>query len=419
MKKKLIATSITLALISSSAYAGGFNFTPIASSASEEMWSKEAPFKIPAGFSQFIVKGESTLDIYDNGRNDWHDMNASNETGKKTGRFMYTTHELRLPASLPEGGTVTAHNMKTGETAILAQDPSFNALDGIKWTPWGTILFAEETTGGRLFEIELNADMMSGTVYDRPAVGRMAHEGIDVDAEGNVYIVDEFRGEQEGFGGGIYKFVPETYGDLSTGDLYVLTTSETDGTGQGVWVGPINASDARNSGTDFGGHGYNRPEDLEIINGVLYAAITEGPRNGTTTQEYDGRVVAINLNTMMVTNFIVPGKNAPVEIGRPGDSNFATGFDNPDNLAESPDGRLVIVEDNVPSDIWFAGDADQDGVADGVDLFASLSDYAAEGTGIYFMPNKSNTLYVNIQHSKELNGDGTWAIKKGLSEGFK
>ena len=115
---------------------------------------------------------------------------------------------------------------------------------------------------------------------------------------------------------------------------------------------------------------------------------------------------------------MVPGQNAPVEIGRPGDANFQTGFDNPDNLAESPDGRLVIVEDNVPSDVWFAGDADGDGVADSIDLFASLSDYGAEGTGIYFIPGKSNTMYINIQHSKEQDSDGTWAIKKGLSKGL-
>jgi secreted PhoX family phosphatase len=418
MIKSVISVAVSAALVSGAAVAGSFNFTPIDSSASDEMWTREAPFKIPAGFGQYVVKDESTLNIYDNGRDDWHDMNTTNETGKKTGRFMYTTHELRLPAALPEGGTVTAHDLKTGKTVILDQDPSYNALDGIKWTPWGTILFAEETTGGRLFEIVLNDDMMSGTTYDRPAVGRIAHEGIDIDEDGNVYVVDEFRGEREGYGGGIYKFVPDAYGDLSSGDLYVLGTSEADGTGQGAWLGPIDASDARNSGTDFGGHGYNRPEDLEIIDGVLYAAITEGPRNGTSTQEYDGRVIAINLESMMVSNFVVPGKNAPVEIGRPGDANFQTGFDNPDNLAESPDGRLVIVEDNVPSDVWFAGDADGDGVADSIDLFASLSDYGAEGTGIYFIPGKSNTMYINIQHSKEQDGDGTWAIKKGLSKGL-
>jgi secreted PhoX family phosphatase len=418
MSKRLITVAVSAALVSGLAMADPFKFEPIDSSASEDMWTKEAPWKLPEGFTQKVVKDESTLNIYDGGRDDWHDMNTVNELGKMAGQFMYTTHELRLPGSLPEGGTVTAHNLKTGETVILAQDPSYNALDGIKWTPWGTVLFAEEVTNGRLFEIVLNEDMMSGTVIDRPAVGRLAHEGIDIDADGNVYVVDEFRGQREGYGGGVYKFVPDSYGDLSSGKLYVLAVSEEDGTGQGTWVGPINAADARNSGTDFGGHGYNRPEDLEIIGNTLYVAVTEGIYvNGSQT--FDGRVIAINLDTMAVTNFVKPGVNVSVEVGRPGDANFQTGFDNPDNLAESPEGHLIIVEDNVPSDIWFAEDTNGDGVADSVSLFASLSDYGAEGTGIYFSPHDPKTLYVNIQHSKETDGDGTWAISNRPGEAVK
>jgi secreted PhoX family phosphatase len=338
-------------------------------------------------------------------------MNTVNETGKKTGQFLYRTHEVRGQV---EGGTVTVVRLtgkNKGETSIITQDPSYDALDGILWTPWGTVLFAEEKTDGRLFEIVLNDDMVTGTVYDRPAVGRLAHEGIGVDAEGNIYVVDEFRGQRDGFGGGVYKFVPDSYGDLSSGDLYVLATSEADGTGQGAWVGPINAADARNSGTAFGGHGYNRPEDVQVIGNTLYVNITEGIYvNGSQT--FDGRTIAVNLDTMMVTDFVKPGVNVSVEIGRPGDANFQTGFDNPDNLAMAPDGRLVIVEDNVPSDIWFAEDKDGDGVAESVELFASLSDYGAEGTGIYFNPEEPDTLYVNIQHSKEVDGDGTWKISK-------
>ncbi|MGD8619456.1 MAG: DUF839 domain-containing protein [Gammaproteobacteria bacterium] len=411
MVKKLIVSAVSAALFSGAALAGPFNFQPIDSSAPEDFWTAQAPWKLPKGYSQKVVSDESNLNIYDGGRDDWHDMNTVNETGKKTGQFLYRTHEVRGQV---EGGTVTVVRLtgkNKGETSIITQDPSYDALDGILWTPWGTVLFAEEKTDGRLFEIVLNDDMVTGTVYDRPAVGRLAHEGIGVDAEGNIYVVDEFRGQRDGFGGGVYKFVPDSYGDLSSGDLYVLATSEADGTGQGAWVGPINAADARNSGTAFGGHGYNRPEDVQVIGNTLYVNITEGIYvNGSQT--FDGRTIAVNLDTMMVTDFVKPGVNVSVEIGRPGDANFQTGFDNPDNLAMAPDGRLVIVEDNVPSDIWFAEDKDGDGVAESVELFASLSDYGAEGTGIYFNPEEPDTLYVNIQHSKEVDGDGTWKISK-------
>jgi secreted PhoX family phosphatase len=229
-----------------------------------------------------------------------------------------------------------------------------------------------------------------------------------------VYVVDEFRGQREGFGGGIYKFVPDSYGDLSSGNLYALkVTGGPDGTGQGEWVGPIDPLNARQAGTDAGGTGWNRPEDLEIIGDTLYVAVTEGRYEGGVEQ-YDGRVLAINLNSLVVTDFVKGGLNAPLEVGSPGNpAAYQTGFDNPDNLAESPNGDLIIVEDNVPSDIWWVPtkDQDQDGAADNVYLFASLSDPAAEGTGIYFGKDPK-TLYVNVQHSAAADGDATWAITK-------
>lgn len=406
----------------------GFNFKPITESANSADWDATAPWKLPKGFTQSVVSDETALNIYDGGRDDWHDMNVVNETGNMAGRFMYRTHEVRTgrgDAVIDAiGGTVSVVDLETGETKLLAQDPSYNALDGIRWTPWGTVLFAEETTGGRLFEIELNADMMSATaVHDRPAVGRLAHEGIDLDADGNVYVVDEHRGRTSGCGdlipcgGGIYKFVPNSYGDLSAGDLYVLgieSDARRDNTGQGAWLGPIDAANARQSGTDFGGASYQRPEDLEIIGDTLYVAITEGPRDEYGREYYEGRVIAINLETMKVTNFVKAGVNVPVEIGKPGEDGHQTGFDSVDNLAESPDGRLIMIEDNKPSDIWFASTkrVNEFGASKDVELFASLSDPDAEGTGIYFSPTDPKTLYVNIQHSANDDGDGTWAITK-------
>jgi secreted PhoX family phosphatase len=416
VRSKLLSVAVATGLgLAGSATAedsttGPFGFTPIDGSAFATEWTADSPWKIPAGFSQSVVSDETDLDIYDGGRDDWHDMNTVNETGKRAGRYMYRTHEVRGQA---EGGAVSIVDLQTGETSVFAQDTSWDALDGIEWTPWGTVLFAEETTGGRMFEIVFeDNDPTTGTVFDRPAVGRLAHEGIVADEDGSVYVVDEFRGELAGFGGGIYRFVPDTFGDLSSGALYALAVDGANGTGQGSWVGPIDPADARQSGTDFGGRGYNRPEDLELIGGVLYAAITEGPRNGGSSQAFDGRVIAIDLETLQVTNFVLPGLNVPVEINRPGDNVFQTGFDNPDNLGQTPDGKLMIVEDNVPSDIWVAGkDHDGDGAADAVWHFASLRDYGAEGTGIYFGKDPK-TLFVNIQHSKETDGDGTWAITR-------
>jgi hypothetical protein len=106
--------------------------------------------------------------------------------------------------------------------------------------------------------------------------------------------------------------------------------------------------------------------------------------------------------------------NVPVEIGRPGDAGHQSGFDSVDNLAESPKGDLVMIEDNKPSDIWFASTKKVDafGASEAVELFASLTDPGAEGTGIYFSPQQPDILYVNVQHSAAPDGDGTWAITR-------
>ncbi|MBQ0720575.1 MAG: DUF839 domain-containing protein [Gammaproteobacteria bacterium] len=419
----IAATSSTL-VVANDSQTGPFGFSPIAGSANAADWNPEAPWIIPEGFSQSIVSDESDLNIYGGGHDDWHDMNTVNETGRMAGRYLYRTHEVR---NHPEGGAVSVVDLKTGESSILTQDLSYNALDGIRWTPWGTLLFAEETAGGRLFEIVLDKkDLTQGSVYDRPAVGRLAHEGIAVDAEGAVYMVDEWRGLSSGCsidgetvkpcGGGIYKFVPEVAGDLSSGSLYVLGVFDTPegeyNTGQGEWLGPVDPLTARESGTAAGGASYQRPEDLEVIDGTLYVAVTEGPRNDEGDEYFEGRVLAINLNSLQVSNFIKPGINAPIEMGKPGDDGFQTGMDSVDNLGTTPDGKLMIVEDNKPSDIWIADkDHNGDGMADNVWLFGSLSDPGAEGTGIYFGKDPK-TLFVNIQHSAAEDGDATWAITK-------
>ena len=434
--KKIAAITVATSLVVSyAAFADGkntFNFKPLETSANSSDWNANAPWKLPKGFTQKVVSNESNLNIYPEGRDDWHDMNVVNETGPMAGRFMYRTHEVRTGSGDAvidsRGGSVSVVDLKTGESKILIQDESYTALDGIRWTPWGTLVIAEETTGGRFFEIVLNEDMMTAKqVIDHPAVGRLAHEGIDIDNEGNVYVVDEHRGRSAGCngvvpcGGGIYKFVPEVYGDLSRGSLYVLKVTGADGVGQGEWVGPIDPLTARESGSYAGGQSYQRPEDLEVIGDKLYVAITEGPRdiatsNGTLKFQkelYEGRVIAINLKDMKVTNFVKPGVNVPVEIGKPGDANHQTGFDSIDNLAEAPNGDLIMIEDNSPSDIWFASSkTDEFGASKKVKLFASLTDPDAEGTGIYFNPLDPHTLYVNIQHSAAEDGDGTWAITR-------
>lgn len=405
-KTFLAATALGIAAvcIAAPATAGGLGFTPIAGSSYDRLtaaWPE--PFVVPAGYEQKRVADETVLDIYGGGVDDLTDMNVHNETGRQAGRYLFRTHEVG------SNGAVSVVDLKTGAAKVVAQDPGWRRLDGIEWTPWGTLLFAEESAGGRLFEMFFDPkDPTRATrVETRTQLGILRHEGIGVAADGSVHVIDELNG------GSIYKFVPKRKGDLSEGQLYALKltgladadqkysqTTYLDKTGAYTWVAldmavaTVDADAASNAvaATEFG-----RPEDVEVIGSTLYVANTS-----------EDRVVAIGLGrSKQVTTFVAAGVNAPVENA----AAKVTGFDSPDNLAKDAEGNLWIVEDNVPSDIW-AAPRGRGGVARSVNLFASMVDPGAEGTGIYWGGKDSNTLFVNVQHPDKPLADGTWMIRK-------
>ena len=160
--------------------------------------------------------------------------------------------------------------------------------------------------------------MVAIDVKDRPQVGRLRHEGIDVGSDGAVYVIDELNG------GSIFKFVPDRRGDLSSGQLYALKlTGIADAqqsylfpahphTGAFVWVAldmddvVVNANAAADAvkATEYG-----RPEDIEIIGQTLYVANTS-----------EDRVIAIDLKKMVVSTFVQAGVNVAVENSGTGDN---------------------------------------------------------------------------------------------------
>lgn len=361
------------------------------------------PFVIPAGFSQQLVADETVLDIYGGGADDLADMNTVNETGQQAGRYLYRTHEVG------SNGSLSVVDLQTGEAKILVQDAGWRRLDGLRWTPWGTLLFAEETAGGRLFEAFLDPTdpTVVTRVEQRSEVGILRHEGIEALGDGTVFVIDELNG------GSVYKFVPTKRGDLSDGQLYALkldgltdaeqkwsSSTYDQKVGSFEWVAldmdqvVVDADAAANAvaATEFG-----RPEDVEVIGSTLYVANTS-----------EDRVVAIDLTENELSSFVEAGLNLPVEDADAG----VSGFNSPDNLAQGPDGRLWIVEDNYLSDVFAASlDTDQDGAADEVEHFASLRDTGAEISGIYFGKDPK-TLFLNVQHPDKALADGTWTITK-------
>lgn len=325
-------------------------------------------------------------------------------------------------------------DLKTGEVKEIAARADWEALDGLVWTPWHTLLFAEEqitaqrpdpevpqATSGLLYEIKLDKHdpMTAESVVVRPLLGSLSHEGIETDSEGNVYVIDEDRT------GAIYKFVPENHGDLGSGQLYALKVANGAKTGAAEWVAldmtQVQIS-ARVAAKAAGATSYCRPEDLEHMGRTLYAALTcedvDNPANtsGRNASGYNvGAVLAIELGPQPSVSYAVAsGKNAPFEVLPNATNPGVTGFAKVDNLADAHDGKLWMVEDNDFSDIWVfdpeSEDADGDGYKDGMYLFASLKDKPAEGTGIYFGKDP-HTLFVNVQHSGTGN-DKTMAITK-------
>ncbi len=449
MKKRSLLTVAIGTILSTGTFAapsvtGPMHFDPIAASAyglESDPSIATQPWVIPAGYQQYIVSDESDLDIY--AGNDWHDMNTVNESGKSAGNFLYRTHEVR-PSSANDpansarndggsGGALSVVDLRTGATKELTGRADWEALDGLLWTPWQTLLFAEEVgsstrpdpdapqaTSGLLYEVKLVSrdptTMESVTV--RPLLGALAHEGIETDAEGNVYVIDEDRR------GSIYKFVPESYGDLSSGQLYALKVDNGAKTGPAQWVALDMSQvqiNARVAAQAAGATEFCRPEDIERIGSILYAALTCEDVDNAANINGAGAILAIELGKQAAAHYVVaPGKNAPVEMQPSATTPGMTGFKSPDNLADGPDGKLWIVEDNAFSDIWVydpnSSDANKDGYRDGVHLFASLKDKPAEGTGIYFGKDP-RTLWVNVQHSGTGN-DKTIAITNRKHPGF-
>lgn len=415
----------TLATFSQLSGSGSFQFTPIvpltgAAACLDPSVPQPAPFQLPQGYTQTIIGRQSDVVTTNSEVN--FDMLTLNETGPNAGRYLYRTHEVGPFAAL------SRVDLWTGVNELVAERADWEAFDGLVWTPWGTILMAEEEIVAS-FRDPAYPNIERGLIYEyfpqtgqvvaRPAVGARSHEGLRFDAQGNLYGISESRGIQNagqpGESGAIFKFVPDRRGDLSSGKLYALRVL-TGRTGPAVWES-LNLNqvtfDSDAAAQAAGATGWDRPEDIEIGtstgnsqggNGILYVAITES----SNLAQNNGLVLKIELNgdRAFVSNYVEPGVNVAVESG--GDSGL--GFDDPDNLALAPNGDLYIAEDDSPSDIWVARGSGP--VASQVEVFTRLRDCGAESTGIYFARN-GQTLWVNSQHAQLNNGqDLTIAITR-------
>ncbi|MBK8766649.1 MAG: DUF839 domain-containing protein [Burkholderiaceae bacterium] len=422
---RLTPLAMALALAAYGASAGAAssnfsNFTAASASVAGGSLPETAPFALAnSAWSQRVIANRTTQTSIGQFNSGSWDMIDSNRTGADRGRYLFSVFET-AQAGIQRtdrwtGTTVTLWNSPAAAPALN----SAVAFDASRWTPFGTYLTAEESWGaqpqpyGRLFELTnpTTAGASGGTLLHRNAVARVSHEGLAFDRNNNLYYIDELNG------GSIYRYTSNTPNDGATffdggvnSVLRVGSGNTDNATGASSWVPFTNAAGVGLAGavtitdpngvvsvdgratTDlaaFKGTNYQRPEDLEIrtlTNGIqmLYVATT-------STHE----VYSINLDTGLVNRFASRSTiDAATGIA------VGTALTSPDNLAIDADGHIYIVEDQPGglADIWMARDDNQDGIAESLSRWASLSTLGAEPTGLYFDVTNPNLAFVNVQH---------------------
>ncbi len=329
-------------------------------------------------------------------------------------------------------------DLSNGEVETILR--GMNRCDGIRTTPWGTILATEETSDGGAYEImdplftteQTVINRASGEVTDpvlvakRTALPTIAWEGLTVLPGGVVIGGDELRPGSDGpdsDGGAIFKFVPDNLfsgnGDIADLSASPLTSGVVNAmqiscreassskfpqsgqgceVGQGTWV-EVNAATARADADARGATGYYRPEDLHRD---LMFSDEDFPGAVRFCWTNTGREKAENFAEVMCAVDYEPANPESLVVA----NRFVEGdpeFNSFDNLAFQPvTGNLYVIEDHKNGDVFacLPDGADRDIKSDGCVRTVSVKDLSAEPTGFIFSAD-GRTAYLSIQHSND------------------
>ncbi|MFG1717038.1 alkaline phosphatase PhoX [Micromonospora chalcea] len=166
--------------------------------------------QLPAGFTSSIV-ARSRRTVPGTSYT-WHDAPDGGAVFPNGSGWIYVSNS-EVGASAGGGASRLVFNSSgavVGASRILSGTNN-NCAGGR--TPWNTWLSCEEVSLGRVFETY----PLGGTAVARPAMGRFKHEAAAADPVRRVVYLTEDETD-----GKFYRFVPTTWGDLSTGTLQVL-----------------------------------------------------------------------------------------------------------------------------------------------------------------------------------------------------
>ena len=157
-------------------------------------------------------------------------------------RFLYQGHEAAVSVNGVKQGVITRINLDADAahrvTLLATTDSSgaaINTIDGSRWDPWARkLIFTTENANAPTYSA--TPDYPSTVTDISGALGRGGYEGVSLDSEGNVMILEDQSGANKGNttakipNSFLFRYVPDSPGDLDNGKLQVLQVLSNDPT---------------------------------------------------------------------------------------------------------------------------------------------------------------------------------------------